>query len=77
MAALSSSRTRRVLPISGVPSVLVMTVVHNPEDARIRQRQINALITAGWKVTYVAPFRAFGLEVPPAQSADLGRGSLR
>jgi hypothetical protein len=77
MAALSSSRTRRVLPISGVPSVLVMTVVHTPEDARIRQRQINALITAGWKVTYVAPFRAFGLEVPPAQSADLGRGSLR
>jgi glycosyltransferase involved in cell wall biosynthesis len=54
-----------------------MTVVHNPEDARIRQRQINALLDAGWKVTYVAPFHAFGLEVPPARLADLGRGSLR
>jgi hypothetical protein len=53
-----------------------MTVVHNPEDARIRQRQINALIAAGWNVTYVAPFRAFGLEVPRAGPADLGRGSL-
>jgi glycosyltransferase involved in cell wall biosynthesis len=77
MAALSLGRTRRVLPISGVPSALVMTVVHNPEDARIRQRQINALIAAGWNVTYVAPFRAFGLEVPRARPADLGRGSLR
>lgn len=54
-----------------------MTVVHHPEDARIRQRQINALITAGWKVTYVAPFHAFGLEVPPSRSDDLGRGDLR
>jgi len=54
-----------------------MTVVHNPEDARIRQRQINALLAAGWKVTHAAPFRAFGLEVPPARPADLGRGSLR
>jgi hypothetical protein len=76
MAALSLGRMRRVLPISGVPSALVMTVVHNPEDARIRQRQINALIAAGWNVTYVAPFRAFGLEVPRAGPADLGRGSL-
>lgn len=31
-------------------SVLVVTVVHNPEDARIRQRQINALLAAGWEV---------------------------
>jgi glycosyltransferase involved in cell wall biosynthesis len=77
MAALSLGRTRQVLPISGVPSALVLTVVHHPEDARIRQRQIDALITAGWKVTYVAPFSAFGLEVPPARSHDLGRGSLR
>jgi len=55
----------------------VVTVVHNPEDARIRQREINALITARWNVTYVAPFRGFGLEVPPSRPADLGRGSLR
>jgi glycosyltransferase involved in cell wall biosynthesis len=58
-------------------SALVMTVVHNPEDSRIRQRQINALIAAGWRVTYAAPFRAFGLEVPPARPAGNGRGSLR
>ena len=76
MASLSLGRTRRVSPISGVPSVLIMTVVHNPEDARIRQRQINALIAAGWKVTYVAPFRAFGLRVPPTRPADLGHGNL-
>jgi glycosyltransferase involved in cell wall biosynthesis len=63
--------------MSGVRSVLVMTVVHNPEDARIRRRQITALLAAGWKVTYVAPFQAFGLKVPPARPADLGRGNLR
>src|SRR5215211_166433 len=77
MASLSLGRTRRARPTSLTQSVLVMTVVHNPEDARIRQRQINALLAAGWKVTHAAPFRAFGLEVPPARPADLGRGSLR
>jgi glycosyltransferase involved in cell wall biosynthesis len=77
MAALSLGRTRPVRPSSGAESALVMTVVHNPEDARIRQRQINALITAGWKVTYVAPFRSFGLEVPLARPADIHHGSLR
>jgi glycosyltransferase involved in cell wall biosynthesis len=77
MAALSMDRADKIgLPVNS-RSALVMTVVHNPEDARIRQRQIHALITAGWKVTYVAPFRAFGLEVPPACSDDLGRSSLR
>jgi glycosyltransferase involved in cell wall biosynthesis len=58
-------------------SALVVTVVHNPQDSRIRQRQLTALIAAGWDVTYVAPFRAFGLEVPPARDAPPGRGSLR
>jgi hypothetical protein len=33
-------------------SALVITVVHNPEDSRIRQRQIDALLNAGWQVTY-------------------------
>ncbi|WP_046469753.1 glycosyltransferase family 4 protein [Allosalinactinospora lopnorensis] len=37
---------------------LVATVVHHPEDARILHRQIRALLDAGHKVTYVAPFRA-------------------
>jgi glycosyltransferase involved in cell wall biosynthesis len=77
MAALSLGRAGRIDHPSGSRSALVLTVVHHPEDARIRQRQINALITAGWKVTYVAPFHAFGLEVPPARFDDLGRGSLR
>jgi glycosyltransferase involved in cell wall biosynthesis len=76
-ASLSFGRTRGVRPSSLSHSVLVMTVVHNPEDARIRHRQINALLDAGWKVTYVAPFRAFGLNVPPPNPADFGRGSLR
>lgn len=35
--------------------VLVATVVHHPEDARIRHRQIPALLEAGWEVVYVAP----------------------
>ena len=75
MAALSLGRTRTQVRTAGPHSVLVVTVVHNPEDARIRQRQINALIAAGWKVTYAAPFRGFGLEPPPAR--PLGRGGLR
>ena len=35
--------------------VLVMTVVHHPEDARILHRQIRALVDAGHEVTYAAP----------------------
>jgi glycosyltransferase involved in cell wall biosynthesis len=45
---------------------LVVTVVHHPEDARIRHRQIDALLSAGWEVTYAAPFSGYGL---PASSA--------
>ncbi len=44
--------------------VLVVTVVHHPEDARIRHRQIGALLGAGLAVTYAAPFRAHGLPLP-------------
>src|SRR5215217_3592463 len=57
-------------------SALVVTVVHNPEDSRIWRRQLKALIDAGWDVTYVAPFGAFGLEIPPSRPAVAGRGSL-
>jgi glycosyltransferase involved in cell wall biosynthesis len=35
--------------------VVVATIVHHPEDARIFHRQIPALIAAGHHVTYVAP----------------------
>lgn len=35
--------------------VVVATVVHHPEDARIRHRQIPALLAAGHEVVYVAP----------------------
>jgi glycosyltransferase involved in cell wall biosynthesis len=55
----------------------VVTVVHNPEDSRIWQRQLKALIDAGWDVTYAAPFGAFGLELPQSWPAVAGRGSLR
>jgi glycosyltransferase involved in cell wall biosynthesis len=41
--------------------VLVVTVVHHPEDSRIRHRQINALLDASWQVTYAAPFTDYGL----------------
>lgn len=58
-------------------SALVITVVHNPEDSRIRHRQIEALIKQGWRVTYVAPFGAFDREVPATQHAGSDHGELR
>jgi glycosyltransferase involved in cell wall biosynthesis len=77
MAALSWGHTTPLDRVADAPSALVVTVVHNPEDSRIRQRQIAALLTAAWEVTYVAPFQAFGLDVPPARHAAPGRGGLR
>lgn len=44
--------------------VLVVTVVHHPEDARIRYRQMRSLLEAGHEVTYIAPFGHFGVPVP-------------
>jgi len=44
--------------------VLVITIVHDPEDARIRYRQIPALMSAGHSVLYAAPFAAFA-RTPP------------
>ena len=43
--------------------VLVVTVVHHPDDSRIRHRQIEALLDAGWRVTYAAPFTGYGLSM--------------
>jgi glycosyltransferase involved in cell wall biosynthesis len=45
-------------------SALVVTVVHHPEDARIRHREIGALLDAGVQVTYAAPFVAHGVDLP-------------
>tara|TARA_B100000700_G_scaffold302696_1_gene373300 strand:- start:9682 stop:10755 length:1074 start_codon:yes stop_codon:yes gene_type:complete len=44
--------------------VVVATVVHDPEDARIRHRQIESLLAAGDEVVYVAPFGAIDETVP-------------
>lgn len=56
-------------------SILVVTVVHHPHDARIRHRQINALLDADWDVSYAAPFHGYGLTLPEPTST--GRGRLR
>jgi glycosyltransferase involved in cell wall biosynthesis len=58
--------------------VLVVTVVHDPEDARIRHRQLVALRDAGAEVTYAAPFAGYG-RVPPAgvRALDLPRARGR
>lgn len=54
--------------------VLVATVVHHPEDARIRHRQIRSLLAAGHSVTYAAPFTARGTAPGPDVTAvDLPR----
>ncbi|MBZ5735515.1 glycosyltransferase [Nocardioides sp. TRM66260-LWL] len=44
---------------------LVVTVVHHPQDARIRQRQIPALLEHGWEVTYAAPFTGYDVAAVP------------
>lgn len=62
------------------PRVLVVTVVHHPDDARIRHRQIPALLARGWRVTYAAPFLAHGvvsLPTPGLTAVDLPRASGR
>lgn len=54
--------------------VLVVTIVHDPEDARIRHRQLPALLDAGHHVVYAAPFRAFGRTPPEGvRGIDLPR----
>lgn len=61
--------------------ILVVTVVHHPEDSRIRHRQINALLDADWQVTYAAPFTGYGLSAsgPPKglSLVDLPRAAGR
>ena len=59
-----------------MPRILVVTVVHDPEDSRIRHRQIPALLADGWQVTYAAPFRAYHRPeplLPGLRTIDLPR----
>ncbi|MFE9773373.1 glycosyltransferase [Streptomyces sp. NPDC005931] len=65
--------------------VLVATVVHHPEDARILHRQITALVERGHQIVYAAPFAARGVtprrgvegvELPRAAGRDR-RAALR
>ncbi|WP_122261733.1 glycosyltransferase [Ornithinimicrobium cerasi] len=62
-------------------SVLVLTVVHHPEDARVRHRQIAALLAEGWQVTYAAPWRGYGLTppdgIPGLTAVDVARARGR
>ncbi len=46
------------------PRVLVVTVVHRPDDARILHRQIAHLRAEGFRVTYAAPWAATGVSPP-------------
>ncbi len=69
------------LVMDGVPArprLLVVTVVHRPDDARILHRQIALLSAEGYRITYAAPWRASGV-VPPEGLAtrDLPRASGR
>ena len=69
------------MPLSGPHRALVVTVVHHPQDSRIRHREIASLLEAGWQVTYAAPFAAHDLPLPEATRAltcvDLPRATSR
>lgn len=59
---------------------LVVTVVHHPDDARIRHRQIASLLAADWEVTYAAPFAGYAVEPGPADgltNVDVPRAQSR
>ncbi len=60
------------------PRILVVTIVHRPDDARILHRQIATLRTEGFIVTFAAPWSATGV-VPPAglEIRELPRASGR
>jgi hypothetical protein len=50
--------------VSAEPRVLVVTIVHRPDDARILHRQIATLRAEGFAVTYAAPWSVMGVEPP-------------
>ncbi|WP_210587754.1 glycosyltransferase family 4 protein [Streptomyces sp. GESEQ-35] len=56
--------------------ILVVTVVHHPEDARILHRQIAALRERGHRIVYAAPFTARKvLPRPGLEGVDLPRAA--
>lgn len=58
--------------------VLVVTIVHNPQDARIAHRELAALLAAGHQVTYAAAFTGWGVQPPPSvRAVDLPRAAGR
>ncbi len=60
------------------PRLLVVTVVHRPDDARILHRQIALLSADGYRVTYAAPWRATGVRAPEGLATrDLPRATGR
>lgn len=60
------------------PRLLVVTVVHRPDDARILHRQIAFLREQGFRITYAAPWRAYGVTPPEGlETRDLPRASGR
>jgi glycosyltransferase involved in cell wall biosynthesis len=67
--ALPPSEPVTTSPPAAPLRVLVATVVHVPADARIARREIGALLAAGAKVTYAAPFAATGTTPPPGVRA--------
>jgi glycosyltransferase involved in cell wall biosynthesis len=60
------------------PRILVVTVVHRPDDARILFRQIRAMREQGFEVTYAAPWSATGVLPPDGLEVhDLPRATGR
>jgi glycosyltransferase involved in cell wall biosynthesis len=58
--------------------VVVCTIVHHPQDARILHRQIRALLDAGHEVIYIAPLHACGeLAWPSLTAVDVPRAAGR
>ncbi|GEC07693.1 glycosyl transferase family 1 [Streptomyces spinoverrucosus] len=58
--------------------ILVVTVVHHPEDARILHREIAALTERGHRIVYAAPFSARGVVPRPGvEGVDLPRAAGR
>ena len=58
--------------------VLVVTVVHHPEDARVLHREAAALAAAGHEVVLAAPFTAYGVAPRPwVTPLDLPRAAGR
>ena len=58
--------------------VLVATIVHHPEDARVLHREIRALLDAGHEVLYLAPFSDTGVTPwPEVVPLDVPRAAGR